>query len=549
MPSDKKTTTDRPRRTGSGPAVSQRPIRPASPRPNAPLNQPPGKGRSPRNRSSLKAFWENLGWGLVIGLPIILVILAILWRATNGFQGTPSAADVPTPVPTPTAGSYVAPPAVPSGATQNRLLYVQAPDTASPMQIYTANLDGSNPTLLTNSAENKAGAVWSPDGKQVAFTANGAGIQLVNFDGSGLHTVAYGGFSPVWSPDSKQIAFLKSVPATDGQGPDNTGTVRVLYVINANGKPGDEKQLAADALGPNWSPDGKSIAFFSLRNAVMFTVEVATGKTQQIVLPEKLGGWYPTFSKDGNSFYFYGNPNPTAMVNGLDLSVAANSTTTVNTGAATPTPPATTAPASGTAASGTPAASASPTIAATPTPTTIPGPPSQTSLYQVNRDGSNLKKLQDLEPAGSGKFRFDYYIATSADLVSTLTNRTDYPYYKVGPVVSPDGKSVATLFINKDEKAGIAVVPVAGGNATLLVDGENNLEAGTRLNPTFSPDSARLYYDFTKPTATPAAGTATPAAASNSGRQVRYTDLSAKSEKTLFDKFDNSFLGCCGVNK
>src|SRR4051812_6580248 len=108
MPSDKKTTPERPRRAGTG--VSQRPARPSAPRQglsentrsNAPLSQPPGKGpvrrdREPARKSNWKALWENIGWGLVIGLPVILVILAILWRATNGFTATPDSAPLPTP--------------------------------------------------------------------------------------------------------------------------------------------------------------------------------------------------------------------------------------------------------------------------------------------------------------------------------------------------------------------------------------------------------------------------------------------------------------------
>ena len=58
--------------------------------------------------------------------------------------------------------------------------------------------------------------------------------------------------------------------------------MRFLYVTPVNGKPGDEKQLAYDAAGPSWSPDSKDIAFFSLRNAVMFTVPAAGGQTTKI---------------------------------------------------------------------------------------------------------------------------------------------------------------------------------------------------------------------------------------------------------------------------
>ncbi len=563
MPSDKRTTPERPR-----PASGSRPTQ-GNNRTTGP--QLPGNGRPnrPEKRSlNLKSIGENIGWGLVIGLPVILVILAILWRATNGFQGTPdTTANLSTPVPTATAGVYVAPP-VASG-NKERLAYLQSDSPTSPMQIYSSRLDGSDVIPLTNSPQNKSNMAWSPDGKQVLFQADGAGIELVNFDGSGLHTVAYGAFNPVWSPDGKQIAFLKSVPAPDGQGPDRTGTIRVLYVSKVDGKPGDEKQLAADALGPNWSPDGKQIAFFSLRNAVMFTVEVETAKTTQIVAPNNLGGWYPTFSPDGKSLVFYGNPNPTSMVAGLDLSITAGSpandaavSPTATAGATIPVIPATVAPTQGavTPTSGaqvlstpgiTVAGSPLPqSPVAIPSPTVIPGPPSQISLYSINRDGSGIKKLQDLEPVGGGgKFRFDYFIATSADQVSVLTAR---PYYKAGPVFSPDGKSVAALYVAPGDKTGLAIVPVDGSPANLVVEGQSGLEAGIRLNPSFSPDNARLYYSFVP--AKPAATGPTPLAgvASVTGQQLkqsRYYEVGAKAEKTVFAKSDTSYVSCCGLRR
>jgi Tol biopolymer transport system component len=567
MPSENKTPTQRPRR----PATSAE-----RPRSGLPSATPPGKGRPSGRNKFWKNVWENVGWGLVIGLPIILVILAILWRATNGFQGTgPSDSALPTTAPTATAGTYLAPPAI-SGA-KDRLGFLQAPDVNNPMQVYSSNLDGSNLTQLTNSGELKAAAVWSPDGKQIAFTADGVGVEVVNYDGSGLHTLAYGGFNPVWSPDGKQLAFLKNSPAPDGQGPDRTGTIRVLHVIKADGKPGDEKQLASDALAPNWSPDGKQIAFFSLRNAVMFTVDVASGKTDQINVPNKMGGWYPTFSPDGQTLVFYGDPNPSAMVNALDLAVAAGNTTTVDTGLPSPTPAPTTASAATTpaptgtgAAAGTPGATVagtpgattaagtpgSPTPAVSPSPTAIPGPPSQVSLYQINKDGSGLKKLQDLEPAGGsggGKFRFMYYVATSADAVSVLTAR---PYYRVGPVFSSDGKNIAALYVASGDKVGLAIVHPDGSPATLVVDGENGLETGLRLNPSFGSDNSKLYYSFTstKPAASSSA-TPTPGVSSVAPtlpKQARFFDLAGKAEKPLFASadpranYDTTYITCCG---
>lgn len=116
---------------------------------------------------------------------------------------------------------------------------------------------------------------WSPDGKQLVFTGYEGGVSdlyVVNRDGSGLRQLTddkYADLHPVWSPDGGTIAF-----ATDrGPGTDfrtlafgnwrialfdlATGAVRVLDRMD-NGK----------NVSPQWSPDGRSLAFVSDRNGV-----------------------------------------------------------------------------------------------------------------------------------------------------------------------------------------------------------------------------------------------------------------------------------------
>jgi Tol biopolymer transport system component len=111
---------------------------------------------------------------------------------------------------------------------------------------------------------------WSPDGEKIAFMrttriipdnsapssaapiTGPSGLYLMKPDGSGLRKLSKEMFyahSPIWSPDGKQIAF--------------SGPEEKVYVVNANGT-----QLKR--LLPNvrtyidsyaWSPDGKEIAF------------------------------------------------------------------------------------------------------------------------------------------------------------------------------------------------------------------------------------------------------------------------------------------------
>ncbi len=534
MPTQK-SRPDRPRRPGAGPVISERPAaRPSNsttgPRTTtggSPANRPDPKGQRPTKNNTWRNIRENIGWSLVIGLPIILVILAILWRSTNGFQGNPADQPLPTAVPTVTAGAFVAPPNVPAGAVRNRLLYAQAPALDKPAQLFSSDADGTNVIQLTNTSEIKSTPSWSPDGRQIVFTADGAGIQVVNFDGSGLHTVAYNGFAPVWSPDGTKIAFLKQEPATDGRGPDNTGLVRFLYVTDAKARPGQEKQLAYDALGPSWSSDSQQIAFFSLRNAVMFTIPAAGGQPTQIN-SGGLGGWFPTFAPDGNSFTFYGAKEAAQFVQGLDF------------GSLTPIPTSTgpAATATATFAPTTAAANSTPGTNPTAIPTATPAPPAVIGLYRINRDGSDLKQLVQIENPPVGQkiesSRFATYIANSAEATALLANRSSF---RAAPVWSSDGKQVAGLLagVGRDT-AGITVVPADGGAAINIISGENGLENGTRLSPSFSDDGSRVYYWFQAP-------------GKDAKKGLRYFDLNAKKETTIVSSGDNAFPRCCGFKK
>jgi|GEM_PF-1750309 len=523
---DKKARPQRPRKPGAGPAVIDKPARRTTgARPNISSGTPtPAKPPHPvgSSRNWWKLIRENFGWGLIIALPILIVVLALFYRATDGFtfKSTPTIAPIPTPAPSPTAGSFVAPPQPVANAQRTRILYLASTDPTKGQQIFTAEADGSNPVAITNSPEVKSNPVWSLDGKQIAFTASNVGVQIVNYDGNGLHTVAYNGFSPVWSPDSKQLAFLRVESAKDGKGPDGAGTARLLYITNADAKPSDEKQIAYDVLAPAWSSDGQEIIYFSLRNLVVFTAEPRLGGlVQQLKLPNNLGAWFPTFSPDNKSIIFYGTPNANYLASSLDL----NATFLTPTVAASTTAAATLAP------TATPSTATSPTVAPTAAPNQI------TNLYIVNRDGTNLKTLAQVEDntgITTGSL-FAAYVNNAAEGVGLLTSR---PYYRVSPTLSPDGKKVAAILVTKDS-VGIQVATLDGTTPALkIISKEGNLEEGSRLSPAFSPDGSKLYYLF-QPTA------------KDKPIEIRAYDLNSKTETPFIKDNSNGFPTCCGYKK
>src|SRR5215213_5491026 len=147
--------------------------------------------------------------------------------------------------------------------------------------IYTMNADGSDLSRLTNLPEDpgtvEASTTWSPDVEQVAFT------RLVEEESASASASARSGIPevpyifvmntassdqrklldsaarvPAWSPDGKEIAF--SAEGDDGYSYN-------IYIMNADGS-GEPRQITPSVdygtggdFDLAWSPDGRKIAF------------------------------------------------------------------------------------------------------------------------------------------------------------------------------------------------------------------------------------------------------------------------------------------------
>ncbi len=176
---------------------------------------------------------------------------------------TPSSTPTSTTTPTFTPTSTVTPTPIPTSTnipTQSlgELLFTSNKVDEEYYQIYLVDLATNNIQELTNIGDgSNRHAVWSPDGQKIAFTSKRNGqdwdIYVMNADGSGPHTrltFAIGKDTyPVWSPDGEKIAFVSERNGNDD-----------IYVVNASG--GVAISLTND-LGrdyhPDWSIDGRII--------------------------------------------------------------------------------------------------------------------------------------------------------------------------------------------------------------------------------------------------------------------------------------------------
>jgi TolB protein len=215
-------------------------------------------------------------------------------------------------------------------------------DDTSEGEIWVMNGDGTELRRLTHNTTFDLGAVWSPNGKTVAFYSadpvagphvflipaaggdqtpltkdmpgrfpswsasgkiafdNGSDIFVVNPDGSGLEELtnsAARNIRPDWSPNGQKIAFVSRRTGSDD-----------IYVMNADGS--GVTQLTSTSRpasdnAPAWSPNGKQILFQSNRDGNTEIYVMNADGTDQTRLTTYAGrDQDPDWSQDGRTIAF-----------------------------------------------------------------------------------------------------------------------------------------------------------------------------------------------------------------------------------------------------
>jgi tricorn protease len=137
-------------------------------------------------------------------------------------------------------------------------------DKSGREEVWVCDEHGEKLRQLSDSDALKGQPVWSPDSKSLLVTASDHGLHRIDLDTGKVTTVARGevvGFggsavsSPQWSPDGKWIAFTRS----------GNDLLPHVYLVAAEG--GKERRVTDDTTysdqGALWTPDGKALVYVS----------------------------------------------------------------------------------------------------------------------------------------------------------------------------------------------------------------------------------------------------------------------------------------------
>src|SRR5690606_13215610 len=126
---------------------------------------------------------------------------------------------------------------------------------------------------------------------------------------------------PSISPDGEEIAFFSDRETWEAVYILNVKTEKVTRAVIQSGNRGEHESFRSFKSGIAWSPDGKSLAVVSKRGGrdVIHLVNAKSGKVERVLEPEVAAILSPDWSRDGKRIAFAGQRDGFADVYVYDL--------------------------------------------------------------------------------------------------------------------------------------------------------------------------------------------------------------------------------------
>ncbi|UTW56958.1 PD40 domain-containing protein [Kordiimonas sp. SCSIO 12610] len=143
--------------------------------------------------------------------------------------------------------------------SKNNIAFVYAGD------LWIADRNGKNPKRLTSHAANETGPKFSPNGREIAFTANYDGntdVYVISIDGGQPKRLTYHPGADTangWTPDGKEVVFASRREVKSGR------SNQIYHISTDGGYP--TKMMDALAYEGVWSPNGERFAYRPHRQA------------------------------------------------------------------------------------------------------------------------------------------------------------------------------------------------------------------------------------------------------------------------------------------